>query len=81
VWKPAASRRVLDDPVHVVDAEANPFQVEGRDRPLEGFGFLEQPGELIFLRRHRADNGQEVVEAGLRRLAVFGGHDVPDCSS
>ena len=68
-------RRVLDQPVYVVNAEANALEVEGGNGALERFGLLEEPGQLVFLRRHAADDGQEVVEASLRGLAIFGGHD------
>ena len=34
-------RRMLDDPIDVVDAEADPFQVERGDGAVERFGFLE----------------------------------------
>src|SRR5258708_38336012 len=50
--------------------------MEGRDGALERFRFLEEPGQLILLVRHAPDDGQEVVEAVLCRLALFVGHDV-----
>jgi Chlorite dismutase len=68
-------RRMLHEPIDVIDPEADPFQVEGADRPLERFGFFEQPGQLLFLRGHAADDGQEIGEAPLCGLAVFGRHD------
>ncbi len=66
---------VLDHPIDVVNPETDPLEMEGRDGALERFRFLEQTAQLIFLSRHAADDGQEVVETALGRLAVFGGHD------
>src|SRR5258706_464535 len=68
-------RRVLDHPIDIVNAEPDAFEVERRDGAPQRLGLFQQPRELIFLRRHAADDGQEVVEAVLGRLAVFGGHD------
>ena len=65
------NRRMLHEPVDVVDSEADPFEVERGDGAAERLGLFEEPGQLVV----PADNGQEVVEAGLRRLAVFSGHD------
>lgn len=68
-------RWMLHEPVDVVDAEPDPFEMEGGDGAPERLALFEQPGQLLLLRRHAADNGQELVEPGLGRLAVFGGHD------
>lgn len=68
-------RRMLHQPIDVINPEANPFEVEGGNRALERLGFLEQPGQLILLGRHAADDGEEIGEAVLGRLAVFVGHD------
>src|SRR5687768_4045195 len=67
-------RRMLHDAVDIVDPEPDPFQVEGGDCPAERFRFLDQADELV-ARGCPADDGQQVVEAVLRRLAIVGGHD------
>lgn len=69
------NRRMLNQPVHVVDAEANALQVECGDRAIERFRFLDQARKLIFRRGHRSDDRQEFVQAALGGLAVFSGHD------
>lgn len=70
---------MLDYAVDVVDPKADPFEMERRDSPVERLGFFDKPRELLLLRRHAADDGQEIVEALLRRLAFFGGHIVRHC--
>ncbi len=62
------------DPIDVVDPEPYPLEVEGGDRAIEGFRFLDQTVELI-LGGRGPHHGEELSEAALSRLAIFGGHD------
>jgi len=66
-------RRVRHHPIDVVDAEADAFEVEGGDGAGERFGFLDQVAERLLLRNPLQD-GKEIVDAALGRLAFVGGH-------
>jgi chlorite dismutase len=70
---------MLDQAIDVVDAEPDALEMERGDRPIERLGFFDEPRELIVLRRHSADDGEEFVEALLRREAFFSGHGVRHC--
>ena len=65
--------RVLDHPIDVVDPESDAFHVECGDGTVERFRFFDQARQLIAA-RIGAQHGQQLVEAALRRVAVFGGH-------
>lgn len=66
-------RRMLDHAIHVIDPEADPFQVERGDCAVERFCLLDQPRQLI-VRGQRPHHHEQFLEAALRRLAIFGGH-------
>src|SRR5438874_10907509 len=64
-------RRMLHQSIDVVDPEPDSLEMESGDGAAERLGLFDQPAQLVV----PADNGQEVVEPGLRRLPLFGGHD------
>ena len=54
----------LQQPIDVEGPEADALHVERRDRPGQGFTFVDQPVASLS-RRLRLDYGEEVVNAGL----------------
>lgn len=65
--------RVRHQPIDVVDAKPDAFEVECADGAVQRFSFFNQSRELILL-RHPPEYRKQVVESALRRLAVFCGH-------
>ena len=68
-------RRMRDQAVDVIDAEADSFQVKRADGAVERLGFLDQGSERPGVRRVSAQECEEIGEAALGRLAAIGGHD------
>jgi len=63
-----------NEAIHVVDAESDSFEMERANGAGERVGFIEQARHGV-VRRQRAKQGREIVDASLGGLSVFCRHD------